>query len=226
MEGEMKHSIGLAALIVVGALAGGPTEAGVFYQSIPDLTIAPSLPGVCSTCTPSSPQWVGQAFSLTSAHTVASVTFTADAQSWPASPITLSFFQNLGGSVVGTQVYANGFSSPYASVQLLSAGDYLVTIDLGGAAPTLPAGDYLIFITNPVDLALPAYSGVGSADGVYVNGLLGAGAPYIPLGSGRDIAVALASPAVPEPSTWALIALGFASFGVFARRCSAKGRAA
>ena len=75
-----------------------------------------------------------------------------------------------------------------------------------------------------LDFALPAYSGAGPADGVYVNGLLDAGAIYLPLGSGRDIAVALATPAVPEPSTWALIALGFAAFGVFARSCSAGAR--
>ena len=75
-----------------------------------------------------------------------------------------------------------------------------------------------------LDFALPAYSGAGPADGVYVNGLLDAGAIYLPLGSGRDIAVALATPAVPEPSTWALPSAS--PLSVFSREVVALGRAA
>jgi hypothetical protein len=220
----MKYTSNLLALVAFGALLA-PAQAGIFYQSIPDMTVAPSLPGVCSTCSGSSDQWVGEKFSLTSTETVASVSFTAGPQYWPAGSVTLSFFKNFGyyfGSyLLGDQLYSQSFSAPYASDQLLGTGPYLVSINLGGAGLTLTPGDYLIFITNPVDLGLPAYSNLGAGDGVYVDGLLEPGAAYLPEGSGRDWAVALSNSSVgsvPEPSVWAMMTIGFAGLGYVGSR--------
>ncbi len=223
----MKTPILAAGFVALQTLFA-PAQAGVFYQSIPDMTVAPSLPGVCSTCGGSGQQWVGELFSLSATEKVASVTFTTDAQFWPNSPVTISFFNDFGGFfgnyLLGSQIFSNSFSSPYASDQTLKTGPHLVTINLGGPGLTLTPGSYAIFITNPTNLALPAYSDLGLADGVYVqDGPLVGGAKYLFEGSGRDWAVALSNSSVggvPEASTWALMLLGFGGLGLVGYRRS------
>ena len=204
-----------AALAVVAA----PADAGVFYQSIPSFYVTPSIPeGFCSNCTGHGYQWVGEAFTLGAPETVRSVTFTvttgaAATPAWPV-PVTLDFFQNTGA--VGPNLYDNTFStSSFASVIAPTPNFDIVTVNIGGAGLSLAAGDYLLFLTNPVDLYIPAYSGLGPETGVYVDSMtLQAGDAFGSLGSERDIAIALSNtPAVPEASTWAMMVLGFRRSG-------------
>ena len=54
---------GLAAAAL--AMLSTSVDAGVFYQSIPDLTVAPNIAeGSCSTCSGHGSQWTGEMFSL------------------------------------------------------------------------------------------------------------------------------------------------------------------
>jgi hypothetical protein len=209
-----------AALAVVAAPAG----AGVFYQSIPDLTVTPSIPeGFCSTCSGSSAQWIGEAFTLSALETVRSVTFTVTTgaalkPAWPV-PVTLDFFQNTG--VVGANLFDHTFStSSFASVIAPTPDFDIVSVNIGGTGLSLAPGDYLIFLTNPTDLFIPAYSNLGLGTGVVVDSpTLQAGDAFGSLGSERDIGVALSnSPVVPEASSWAMMTIGFAGLGFAALR--------
>jgi hypothetical protein len=54
---------GLAAAAL--AMFSTSVDAGVFYQSVPDLTVAPNIAeGSCSTCSGHGSQWTGEMFSL------------------------------------------------------------------------------------------------------------------------------------------------------------------
>ena len=75
----------------------------------------------------------------------------------------------------------------------------------------LVGGSYLLFITNSTDLALPAY--LNDGNGIFIrNQPLAQGAIYQAIGNGYDLGVALSN-TVPEPSTWAMMLLGFAGLG-------------
>ena len=220
----MKHVLAGLFAAALAAVAA-PADAGVFYQSIPDLTVTPSIPeGFCSTCSGSSAQWVGEAFTLSVPETVRSVTFTvttgaAMTPAWPV-PVTLDFFQN-SGAAVGANLYDHTYStSSFASVIAPTPDFDIVSVNIGGAGLSLAAGNYLIFLTNPTDLYIPAYSNLGLATGVYVDSTtLQAGDAFGSLGSKRDIGVALSNtPVVPEASTWAMMTIGFAGLAVVVLR--------
>jgi hypothetical protein len=219
LEGIVKliSSIVFAAAV---SLVAGPAEAGIFYRSIPDLTVAPSLAeGVCSTCSGSGNQWTGEAFTLSSTETVRSIEFTVAAATFPTS-VTLGFY-DLGLSMtVGSQVGAN-FTLSTSSFVTITPGSQptnIVTALLGGSGQTLAAGTYLLFITSS-NLALPAYQGAGN--GIYVENYpledLAPGQTYQSLGNNRDIGVALSN-SVPETSTWAMMAVGFACLALAGMR--------
>ena len=154
---RLASSILFAAAVAVGA----PAEAGIFYQSIPDLTVAPNIPeGSCSTCSGSGNQWTGEVFSLSSMETVRSIEFTAATASFPTS-VTLGFY-DLGASMtVGPQVGPN-FTLSTSSFVTITPGTQptnIVTALLGGSGQTLTAGTYLLFITSS-NLGLPVISAV------------------------------------------------------------------
>jgi hypothetical protein len=211
-----------AALATVSASA----NAGVFYSSIPDLTVAPNVAeGACSTCISSGLQWAGEAFSLSSTETVRSIEFAVAAATFPTS-VTLGFY-GVGGSMsVGAQVGSN-FTLSTASYETITPGSQptnLVTAYLAGGGQTLDAGSYLLFITNPIDLALPEYLNDGK--GIFIiNQPLADGATYKPIGNGFDLGVALSN-SVPEPSTWAMMLVGFAGLGYAGYRRAREPRAA
>jgi hypothetical protein len=95
---------------------------------------------------------------------------------------------------------------------------------LAGGGQTLDAGSYLLFITNPIDLALPEYLNDGK--GIFIiNQPLADGATYKPIGNGFDLGVALSN-SVPEPSTWAMMLVGFAGLGYAGYRRAREPRAA
>jgi hypothetical protein len=216
LEGIVKLFSSVLFAVAIG-LAAGPAEAGIFYQSIPDLTVAPNIPeGYCSTCSASGNQWIGEVFTLSSTETVRSIEFTVATATFPSS-VTLGFY-DLGNSMtVGPQVGPN-FTLSTSSFVTISPGTQptnIVTALLGGSGETLTAGTYLLFITNPSNLALPAYLGGGNGISVKIYPLLdlAPGQTYQPLGNSYDIGVALSN-SVPEPSTWAMMAAGFAGLGL------------
>jgi hypothetical protein len=72
-------------------------------------------------------------------------------------------------------------------------------------------------------LALPEYLNDGK--GIFIiNQPLADGATYKPIGNGFDLGVALSN-SVPEPSTWAMMLVGFAGLGFVSYRASRRGAA-
>ena len=217
---------GLAAAAL--AMFSTSVEAGVFYQSIPDLTVAPKIAeGSCSTCTGIGSQWTGEAFSLSSNETVRSIEFAAATATFPTS-FTLGFYDVGGSMTVGPQVGAN-FTLSTSSFETITPGSQptnLVTAVLGGSGQALTAGTpYLLFITSS-NLALPEY--LGSGNGIFIDdGVLdlAPGQTYQLIGNSYDIGVALSN-SVPETSTWAMMAIGFAGLGFAALRQRRSSRAA
>jgi hypothetical protein len=226
----LKGTMKLTSLVVFAAavaVVAAPAEAGIFYQSIPDLTVAPNLPeGSCSTCSGHGSRWTGEVFSLSSTETVRSIEFTVATATFPTS-VRLGFY-DLGSSMtVGSQVGAN-FTLSTSSFVTITPGTQptnIVTALLAGSGQTLTAGTYLLFITSS-NLALPAYFGDGN--GVFVDdGVLdlAPGQTYQPIGNSYDIGVALSN-SVPEPSTWAMMAAGFACLGLAGLRRARRSLAA
>jgi hypothetical protein len=200
-------------LVAVLVAMSGSAGAGVFYSSIPDLTIAPNLPeGVCSLCSGSGLQWAGERFSLSSTETVRSIEFAVAAATFPSS-VTLGFYDVGSSMSVGAQV-GSSFTLSTASYETITPGTQptnLVTAYLAGGGQILVAGSYLLFITNSTDLALPAY--LNDGNGIFIrNQPLAQGAIYQAIGNGYDLGVALSN-TVPEPSTWAMMLIGFAGLG-------------
>ena len=212
-----------SGILVALPLLTNPAAASVIYQSIPDLTVTPSLPSVCSQCSGNG-QSVGEIFSLTLAATVRSVTFVVNTAIWPV-PVTVGIYRDLGGSI-GSDLYNNTFTS-FPSDTTLSAVTDLVSINIAGGLSLSSGQSYDLFLTNPSSLGVPAYSFLGSAKGIFIvsnsSFPLLTGDSYSPLGSGRDIGVSLSDAyvgSVPEPSTWAMMLLGFVGLGFAAARCS------
>jgi hypothetical protein len=148
-------SISLASSALALALAAAsPASASVIYQSIPDLTVAPSTNAWSSQCGGDG-QSIGQQFSLAAGATANSVSFAVQNDfAWPTS-VTVGIYQDDGG-VVGSVVYNTTFSSFMSEVDTGNNTD-VVTVDIGSVP--LAAGSYLLFMTNPSNLGIPGYSG-------------------------------------------------------------------
>lgn len=207
-------SIVAAAL---GLLATAPASAEVIFQSIPDLTAAPA-DDLCSKCTPGSDQSIGEKFSLAVAARANTVTFTVQSNfAWPTS-VTVGIYQDLGGTV-GSAVYDNTFSTFLSDVPTPNGTD-VVTVDIGAVA--LAAGGYLLFFTNPDNLGIPAYTGsAGNLAAVFATADPLTGFAYESV-TVYDAGVSI-SGVVPEPSTWTMMALGFAGLSFAGYRRSRQG---
>jgi hypothetical protein len=201
--------MGAAFAATMGAAV--PARAGIIYQSIPDLTAAPSINGFCSQCG-SDGQIVGQAFSVASSAVATTLSFDATSYYlWP-SPVTVNIFQDGGSNTLGNNIYNNTFSS-FASDVSTGHGTDLVTVNIGAVA--LAAGSYELFITNHNWFTVPGYGGYA---GNQIAGQVGSGSGpssgdgYNFIG-GSDAGVQIAG-AAPEPSTWAMMGLGFVGLGL------------
>jgi hypothetical protein len=142
--------------------------------------------------------------------------------------VTLGFYDVGASMTVGAQVGAN-FTLSTSSYETITPGTQptnVVTAVLGGSGQTLTAGNYLLCITDNSNLALPEY--LGSGHGIFVDdGILdlAPGQTYKLLGNSFDIGVALSN-SVPETSTWAMVAVGFAGLGFAGLRRTRRSAAA
>lgn len=210
----------LFATTIAATAAATAAHAGVLYQSIPDLAAAPFVNGFCSVCESDNGQTIGQSFSLGRSAVAKTVSFDVSSMpvsrySWPA-PVTVSIYAAGAGGRVGDLRYSQTFSTPtFVSDMPTGHSTDIVTVDIGSVA--LTAGTYQIYFTNPAYLLLPGYDEVAGYEynsyGMRVQSDLYS--PPIPGLShyatvyGQEIGVSI-SGIIPEPSTWAMMAIGFA----------------
>jgi hypothetical protein len=147
----------------------------------------------------------------------------ADSGSLVANGVTASIYYNSGGTV-GSQVFSQTFSA--AQYDTLVQSQYNTgfggtsNVDLITVSPTafaLNAGSYWIAFYNSSSLYEDVYSSSSARFMQVQNGTTyssGAGTLGFSL---SDVA-----PAVPEPSTWAMMILGFAGIGFMAYRRRSK----
>jgi hypothetical protein len=216
----MKSVFGASAA-AFGLLMIAPVSAGVIYQSIPDLTVAPEENAWCSECD-SDGNKIGQQFTLAAAATANSVALAVDSDYvWPTS-ITVGIYEDLSGKV-GSVVYQNTLSSFISDVPTGNGTD-VVTVDIGSVA--LAPGAYILFTWNPGSLGIPGNlaspGGQVRTGANQPSGIIPPGGIYINFGD-FDSAVSISGNNVPEPSTWAMLVLGFAGLGFAGYRSSRMG---
>ena len=241
-----RHMIVATAAALVVAVAGPPANASIIYQSIPvpDMTATPEI-SWCSTCPGISylneglvTQLIGQQFSLGSAATALSVTFAVQIYQGTPSSVTLGFYQDLGGTV-GSNIYDQTFSS--SQFVAISPGSQnsgqpteLITVNLATGVP-LATGNYLLFMTNPTYLAIPAFGGLGSGGQIVVEDTLQTPLPqtgdqYLYPEQGvpqhLDSAVYISDTLAPVPAALPLFATGLGVMGLFGWRRKRKNAAA
>jgi len=231
----MKNVAAVGSFILAMAFGGASAGATVLYQSIPDLS-APRVDSFCSNCPggDGDQQSIGQIFSFGATATAKSLSFVvsndyfvSNVSVWPTS-VTVGIYAvgtyQDGVGTVGANVYSHTFSS-FVSDAPKNNTD-VVSVNLGSGI-TLGPGNYIVFLTNSTTgLAIPVFD-TGLGNGVYdyastFSNLTGN--PYASL-TGEDIGVLFSSDAVsavPEPSTWAMLLLGFAGIGFITYRRNAK----
>lgn len=206
----------LAAAIIASASGG---NAATLYQSLPDLTVAPTVAGYCSSCNPFLQFRIYDTFTLAQDATVNRVTFALDTGFYAGNSVNLGFF-NLAGALPGTAIANYTFApSQFVSVAPIAAfgqrSGALVTVDIGALA--LGAGSYDISFFNPAGLSIPGYANPGGK--LYQSGNFFQASQFYP---GQSAAFALTGTAVPEPASWALMIIGFGmTGGALRRRASA-----
>lgn len=227
----MKTSVSVIAGLVSLAM---PADANIIYQSIPDLTANGNATIICSQCYGDG-QSAGETFILTSPSVATSVTFSivpyipgsgfiSGDWGWPTS-VTIEIYQ-AGNGVVGKQSYnATFMTTEFVSDIPTSDRTDLVTVNLGGGV-SLAAGAYDVFLTNPTTLALSVYANLGSGDLIWVAqssspSLTGdAVFSYLPLTTTLiDTGISISgSSAIPSPSTWTMLLIGFGALGLLDAR--------
>ena len=106
----------VALSLTAVSMAPGNAEASVVYQSIPDLAVAP-FSSFCSQCSGSGGQQIGQFFSIGGPASIGSATFTVSNYFSGRHPVTLTVYQDLGGTL-GAQVYNQTFATFVSDVNI------------------------------------------------------------------------------------------------------------
>lgn len=212
-KGTIVKNSALAALAVVSVALSAPTTAGTLFQSLPDLTVAPVIAGYCSSCNAFLPFRIYDTFTLARASTINTVTFALDTSFYAGNSVNVGFF-NLAGSLPGTAVASFDFMpTQFTNVNSIP-GDprsrAIVTVDIGSLA--LTAGRYDISFFNANGLSIPGYANPGGS--LYQSGNFFYPGQFYP---DRSAAFSLGG-TVPEPTSWALMIVGFGLVGASLRR--------
>lgn len=191
----------LATALLAATMMSG-ANAGTVFQSIPDLTVAPSSNAWCSSC--GGTYRAFDAFTLAGTTNIASVTFAVQSNYNFPTDIDVSFWTDNAGSA-GTQISSAVFApAAFTSTFNTAFNTTLVTVDY---AQVLSSGTYWISFYNSTNLGVPGYAG-------------GSNLMYQTI-AGRKFesaGFALSSAAVPDAPTWALLIGGFGLVGMTARR--------
>jgi hypothetical protein len=192
----------------VVALVTFPALGGVLYSSIPSLNVPPD--GNVFGIGPG--HFVLDKFSLESISTITEVKLSVESDDVPSeglSELGILFWTDNGG-MPGTELFGEGFGPPGLSYSDTDLGTTIVTAPFF-AWLTLSAGNYWIGFSSLDLLGIPGYAG-GSGDLVTVSTPF----PYtfVPTGDSAGFTILGGLPGVPEPSTWAMLLLGFVGLGV------------
>ncbi len=216
----MKRSIGLIVAMMIGMMS--QASSAVLYATIPNLNSSLNGGGWCSPCSAASGlvpgaqnEQVFSQFTLASDSSISSVRFIFDNRSDFSSGIALGIFQVGAAGVPGGQLFSETFLPAQVSSIASSAGQNSSIGTVDPQSLTLAAGTYYLSLFGDPTLLL-ANEG-GAFDFYFEND------PF--LGSGLlsnqqnviELDGSLAS-AVPEPSTWAMMILGFFGVGFMAYR--------
>lgn len=199
-----------ACAAAMACACAASADAGVIFQSVPDLTAAP-----LGDWDASSPVSVAGSFSLSAAETIRSVEFVADLSS-DVSLEGVTFLSddhgNPGGVLFGTSGYG-----PYISSSVTGAHTRLFSVSID--AFTLNPGTYWLGLTSD-SAGIEGFSGSGSTVQCDVNQNTGAWNPCTP--NNQTLGFALIGdaadgtppgPSVPEPSVWAMLLIGLFFLG-------------
>ena len=200
-------------------------SAAVLFQSIPSLNAQPTH-FYCSTCSAFFNQRQYDTFTFTGNSTISSVTFNVENDSVVAIPSSLQVgFFNVAtpGGPAGSLIQSFTFSPANFSSQVTTAyGERGVATITVPVSLSLAGGNYDISFYSSAGLGVTAYAG-GS-------GLLSQTQPSFPGPAflphpGESLGFQLngITAAVPEPSTWAMMILGFFGVGLMAYRRKEQG---
>ena len=199
-----------AVVALTGLFSNSPsTHAMTLFQSVPDLTGPTNPSGICSACLGSFRAF--DTFTLLSNSEIEAVTVSLYGYPFPVS-MNLSIW-DISGGLPSNQLYSQTFApSEFTSIVYLDRA--IVTVN--PTALSLAAGTYDISFYNPDGLALKSYAGgLGLLYQQPFAFVTGASLGFILSG---DTTTA----GVPEPSTWAMMILGFAGVGFMAYRRKSK----
>lgn len=211
----MTKRLFVLAVAAASMFAAAPTwAASLLYQSIPDLTVKPTVNAWCSNCGQNGqpPARMHDEFTLSASATVSEVTFVVKSNfgGWPRA-VDLAIWQ---GPSSGPGTLVAGWTVAPADFLSLSNTAFDTAV-VSVAAPNIAlAGSTLYNISFfATDLGIPGFSNAGGR--LFQQGY---SAQY---GSSAGFALS----AVPEPGAWGLMIAGFGGVGFVLRRRSVIGTA-
>lgn len=210
----------LVIVAAITALFSTSGQSATIYSSIPDLTAAPTQ-FLCSTCNVFGGSYRAyDDFTLSSNAVISSVKFNVENDNVVKLPASfqIGFFNApaVPGGVPGSLIQSFSFTSADITAQndVLFDSRALSTITVP-LSLALMSGTYDISIFSTSGLGAPSYASAGSF-------VAQTGPFFDPFNSYANRALGFqlesAVAAVPEPSTWAMMILGFAGVGFMAYR--------
>jgi hypothetical protein len=197
-----------AALAVVLAPGFLPrAHANVLFQSIPNLTVNPTVNAWCSPCGGS--YRVYDTFMLGSAASVSRIDFAIQTEYDFPTTVTVGIY-TLSNGLPGTQLFSQVFAPSSFTYVNTMFDTSIVSVSPNNLA--LAAGSYDITFYSSCDLAVPGYADPGGV--LYQSGAgfhSGQSAGFDLVGAAR----------IPEPASTMLIGVGLLGIGMIRRRKAA-----
>jgi hypothetical protein len=160
----MRRAICSLVAVLATAVAA---NAGIIYQSIPNLTVNPAVNAWCSSCFGNFQ--VFDTFSVSSGQIVKNIKFNVQTSYFFPTPVTVSIWSVVGG-LPGSQIFSQTFTPGQFLSVVNNPGVDTSTVEV---SPTggwlLPTGTYDISFFNPSNLGVPGYTKAGGV--LYQSGI-------------------------------------------------------
>jgi hypothetical protein len=202
----MRLKSAVSALAIAASLSTAPVSAAVLFQSIPDLTANPLTNAWCSSC--GGEFRVFDTFTLSSGSVIQSISFNVQTSYYFPTSVDVSIW-SMSGSLPGSQLLGQNFA-PASFVSVVNNPNDTSTVTVNVGSWALAAGTYDISFYNPQNLGVPGYGG-GS-------GLLYQQGEGFHAGHSAGFVLDGVAAVVPEPSTWAMMFIGFMGLAFATRR--------